>query len=80
MWRLLLSLLYLFRLVALLAQHMQSSDTAVFWENIALILRISAGIRRELLQEKVELLTACILHWQFLHSPKCKVDGLLAAT
>lgn len=46
------------RLVLLLADRMQSPDPALFWDNIAMIVHISAGIRRELLQEQSKLLTA----------------------
>lgn len=46
------------RLVLLLAERTQSPDPALFWDNIAMIVHISAGIRRELLQEQSKLLTA----------------------
>ncbi|CAL8461993.1 g1524 [Coccomyxa elongata] len=39
-------------LVALLAERLQSPDAALFWENIALTLHISASVRLDLVQEK----------------------------
>ncbi|BDA41283.1 hypothetical protein COCOBI_02-0630 [Coccomyxa sp. Obi] len=39
-------------LVAVLAERLQSPDAALFWENIALILHISARVRLNLMQEK----------------------------
>lgn len=60
------------RLVALLAERLQSPDAALFWENIALTLHISANVRLDLVQEKVISCRTCRYrdheHTLFTHS------------
>ena len=69
------------RLVLLLADRMQFPDPALFWDNIAMIVHISAGIRRELLQEQSKLLIPqksqqnMEIQWRETHQAQARANG-----
>ena len=64
------------RLVALLAERLQSPDAALFWENMALILHISASVRLDLLEEKVISCRTCLCHGHEHTSKNAELGGI----